>query len=120
MRVRASNSFGWGPFSDEVVVRTDEVPAQIAPVSTIVQTSNIKIAWNKPSTDNGSQITQYKILIMKENAEFVESSLCNGSDPDIVQSETPHCIVPIALLRASPFLLSRQDMVVARVQARNI
>ncbi len=26
-RVRASNSFGWGPYSDEVTIRADEVPA---------------------------------------------------------------------------------------------
>jgi hypothetical protein len=26
-RIRASNSFGWGEFSDEVTIRADEVPA---------------------------------------------------------------------------------------------
>jgi hypothetical protein len=28
-RVRASNEFGWGEYSDEVTIRADEVPAQI-------------------------------------------------------------------------------------------
>ena len=26
-RIRASNSFGWGPYSDEITIRADEVPA---------------------------------------------------------------------------------------------
>ena len=27
VKIRAQNSFGWGPFSDEITIRADEVPA---------------------------------------------------------------------------------------------
>ena len=35
-RARASNSFGWGEFSEIVTIKADDVPAQIAPVTTTV------------------------------------------------------------------------------------
>jgi len=60
-RVRASNSFGWGSFSDEVTIRADEVPAQITPVITTADSIYCKIAWNVPSTDNGSPILEYRL-----------------------------------------------------------
>ena len=62
-RVRAKNSFGWGPWSDEVTIRADEVPAQIVPVTTSIQTLYARIDWSPPSTDNGSAITSYRVLI---------------------------------------------------------
>lgn len=58
-KVRASNLFGWGQFSDEVTIRADQVPAQILPVLTSVETLNVRIAWSLPSTDNGSPVLEY-------------------------------------------------------------
>lgn len=62
-RVRASNEFGWGTYSDEVTIRADEVPATIEPVVTTVETIYIRISWSPPSTDYGSPILEYLIEI---------------------------------------------------------
>ena len=62
-RVRASNSFGWGPWSNHVTIRADEVPAQITSLQTSIQTIYVRIDWSKPSTDNGSPILRYKVMI---------------------------------------------------------
>jgi hypothetical protein len=47
-RVRASNNFGWGLFSDELTIRTDDVPSQIQPVVTTNENVNVRISWNIP------------------------------------------------------------------------
>jgi hypothetical protein len=62
-RIRASNIFGWGEFSNEVTIRADEVPAQIVSIVTTAQTLYVRISWNVPSTDNGSPITEYKVFV---------------------------------------------------------
>ena len=62
-RVRDSNIFGWSEFSYEVTIRADEVPAQITPVTTTIETLNARIAWSIPSTDNGSPLLEYRVFV---------------------------------------------------------
>jgi hypothetical protein len=70
-RVRASNLFGWGEFSDSVTIRADEVPAQITPVTTTVESVYVQIAWSAPSTDNGATVLEYRIFIIAQNGDSV-------------------------------------------------
>lgn len=115
-RIRASNEFGWGEYSDEVTIRADEVPAQILPVTTTVQTIYIKIAWDIPSTDNGSPLLEYKILIQaKDSVTYAESAYCNGQDVDLIASTDPSCLVEMTELRAAPYSLSQGYVVKAKV-----
>jgi hypothetical protein len=63
-RSRASNSFGWGAFSDVVTIKADDVPAQIAPVTTTVENIYARISWSLPSTTNGAPIVEYAVYIL--------------------------------------------------------
>lgn len=94
-RVRASNLFGWGEFSEEVTIRADEVPAQITPVTTISESIYVKTTWSLPSTNNGASISQYKIFFIAADGSELESADCDGTDSDIVGSATPSCKVLI-------------------------
>jgi hypothetical protein len=103
-RVRASNSFGWGEYSDSVTITADEVPAQITPIVSSVETINVRISWNLPSTDNGAVIEEYRIYITAHDGLVVES--CDGQDTDLFQSTTPSCLVLMSDLRLTPYSLT--------------
>ena len=119
-RVRASNNFGWGLFSDELTIRTDDVPSQIVPVETTNENVNVRISWKTPSTDNGSPILEYKIYFLGSNNTVSETASCDGTDSDIVISQTPSCLVSVSELRKAPFSLTKGMIVKAQVKARNI
>jgi hypothetical protein len=110
-RVRASNSFGWGEYSDSVTITADEVPAQITPIVSSVETINVRIAWSLPSTDNGAAIEEYRIYIIAQDGSIVIS--CDGQDTELVQSTTPSCIVFMSDLRQIPYSLTQGDLVEA-------
>lgn len=109
-RARASNSFGWGEFSDVVTIRADDVPAQIAPLTTSVENIYARISWSLPSTTNGAPILEYAVYILGASG-LVQSSSCDGSDPDIVNSLVPSCLVPMTELRAAPYNLTQGAIV---------
>lgn len=50
----------------------------------------------------------------------MKSASCDGSDPDIVSSDSPSCLLLITELRAEPYSLTLGDVVKAKVQARNV
>lgn len=115
-RVRASNVYGWGPFSDPATIVADSAPAQLSPVTITAENVNVRISWNLPSTTNGSPILKYKVDILQSNGQTYSQSLtCNGSNPDIVSSQTPSCLVKFTELRAAPFLLTQGTLVQATV-----
>jgi hypothetical protein len=93
-RVRASNSFGWGPYSDEVTIRADEVPAQITPIVATAESIYIRLSWNLPSTDNGSPVFEYKVQIQEsDGVTYSESASCDGLDSDLLADATPSCLI---------------------------
>ena len=63
-RVRAKNMWGWGPYSDVLVVTPSAPPDQMATVTTSVasDTGAVRFVWTAPS-DNSAPITQYKVEI---------------------------------------------------------
>ena len=62
-RVRASNVHGFGQYSDIVVIRADDKPGIPAMVSTQANGLEVDFAWSAPTSDNGSSITAYTLLI---------------------------------------------------------
>jgi hypothetical protein len=48
---------------------------------------------------------------------FVESSVCDGSQPAVVANLV--CIVPLNVLRSAPYNLKFGDLVVVAVKSRN-
>lgn len=122
-RVRAENLHGFGEYSDEVVVRADDTPAQIDPVTTTVDGQFVTVAWGVPE-DNGSAITAYRIKIEEsDGATFTEEPTyvyCDGSDSDIVAMANPECQIAMAYLWTDPYNLPQGETVVATVEAYNV
>lgn len=79
-RIRAQNLHGFGPFSNVVVIKADDTPAQPNPVTTVVDLVNVKISWLLPVT-NGDAITKYQILILQSDGVTYSESVayCDGS-----------------------------------------
>jgi hypothetical protein len=120
-RIRAENAFGWGPWSDEVTIRADEVPAQITPVTTTIETIYVRIAWNPPSTMNGSPLLEYAVYIIEsDGVTQTQTASCDGTDPDIVASPIPSCLVELTELISAPYSLVQGDLVRAVVKSRNM
>lgn len=106
-RIRASNSFGWGPYSDEVTIKADEVPAQITPVVTTAESIYIRIAWSLPSTVNGSPVLEYKVKIQEsDGVTYSESASCDGLDVELLSDATPSCLITFIELKAAPYSLT--------------
>ena len=61
-KVRARNEFGFGDFSQEVLILCAFAPEPPATVTTTNSNSDIVIAWSEPVL-NGLLITQYTVLI---------------------------------------------------------
>ena len=99
-RIRASNSFGWGPYSDEITIRADEVPAQITPVVTTTDSIYARISWSLPSTDNGSPVLEYQLKILESDGiTYTQSASCDGLDIELLNSGAPSCLIPFSELR---------------------
>jgi len=61
-RVRAKNAIGLGAYSNDVTITPSDVPSIMPTVTTSNSATYLKIDWGSTS-DNGSPITSYKILI---------------------------------------------------------
>ena len=102
------------------MIAASDVPAQMAPVITSYslpsQPLEIKITWVKPY-DNSEPVIDYEILIQKTDGSFAEATECNGRTTSIIQNM--FCYVPVQTLRAAPFNLPYEKLVVIKARARN-
>jgi hypothetical protein len=63
-------------------------------------------------------IDKYKILIEDINGALVESlTYCDGSDVTIMTQM--YCMIPMTVLRSSPFSLTLDTLVQAKIHAHN-
>jgi hypothetical protein len=75
------------------------------------------ISWT-PGSANGSPITAYRIFFKTATNSYVEElSNCNGSDTDIVSTQS--CTVPLAIFKEEPFNLFEGDHIYVKVSAIN-
>jgi len=114
--VRAYNKYGEGPFTAAVTVQTSQAPEQpVAPVLEVVG-GYVKISWIEPF-NNYRPVLGYQVLIETSTANtFIErKALCDGA----AQAAVRYCLVDMHDLRASPFTLTYDTLVRARVLARN-
>lgn len=116
-RLRAKNSYGYGPYSSTVSITPASAPSQIATATTTVDTVYAKIAWAEPAS-NGASITGYRVYIQQKSGSYrLESTYCSESDATVTANK--YCLVPMSELTGSNYLLVRGDLVVAKVQATN-
>jgi titin len=74
-RVRARNSVGPGPWSDEVTITVPPGPPRDLTVT--LDGPKFKLAWRAPGSSNGAEITGYKIEASTDQETWV-------ADPDTV------------------------------------
>ena len=120
-KVRASNIYGWGEFSDEVTITASDIPAQPPIVTTFydaVDPLEIVIDFTPPSS-NGAPIDKYDILIADTTGTTFSTELttCSGLDSQVI-SDT-FCNIPLTTLRAAPFSLVYGQLVVVKIAAHN-
>jgi len=118
-KYRVMNKHGWSLYSPEITILAAELPAQVAtPTFTIQGLTSVRIAWAAPD-NGGNPIIAYSILIRQnDDSTFsAETSYCDGSSPTVVSNR--YCDIPFATLRAAPFSLELDDLVIARVSATN-
>lgn len=120
-RVRAANKFGFGPYSDELIVKAAAAPGQpAAPTATIIATSSttggVRIVWAQPDA-RSQPIDQYQVTIATAAGTFVESSTCDGSSSTVVSTRV--CVVQSSELTGSTFGLQFRDTIRIKVSAHN-
>jgi len=103
IRIRAKNYWGWGPLSDELLIKASTIPSKLAVVVTSIdQTSgNVRVTWTHPY-DNSDTVTGYKIEALRNDG--VWTTVCSELDSSIVI--TRQCIVQMSQLHfdfALPF-----------------
>jgi len=117
-RIRAINKWGYGTYSPTATIQASAAPNDL---TTSAVTSNsgtsVRIEWSEP-TYNGSAITSYDILIKQNDGNWSnETVYCSGLSGPIILARA--CEIPLTTLRASPFSLLFNEIVVAKVSSTN-
>jgi hypothetical protein len=118
VRVRAKNYWGWGEWSDVLLIKASSVPEQVSTATTAIDeaTGGLRVEWTEPF-DNSDEITEYEIEAKTSSGDWL--SICDGSDAQVVA--TLRCIVDMSVLtEPTTFGLVFEDMVEVRVAARNV
>lgn len=119
-RVQARSAHGISDYSNVLSVLIASKPSRPdAPSTTWSDAADtVTVSWNEPET-NGGPITLYQIQIRQSNGLSYsdETSYCDGSQSSIVSAN--QCVIPVSVLRASPFSLDWGTSVFAKISATN-
>lgn len=87
-------------------------------MTTIIDSSNVKVTWSL-STDNGSPITEFKVFVLEIGTTTYtqESTDCVGNDATVIANK--ECSITISTLLAAPYNMDGGDSVYAKVSAVN-
>jgi hypothetical protein len=116
-KIESRNSYGYSSDSDVVTLLCAFISDAPLTVTTANVNELVSISWSEPVT-NGSPITAYKIFVQEQGSTFTEETVeCVGTDSSIIASRT--CTIALATLKASPYLLVKDDSVVAKIVSVN-
>jgi len=118
-RVRASNIFGWGPYSLVTFIQAAREPGiPLAPVTSIDPVAGgVAIAWTAPDA-RGSALTSFLIEIADVTGlVWSTAAACDGTSPTVIAAQS--CVVLMSTLTAAPFNYLFNDVVYVRVSAAN-
>jgi hypothetical protein len=62
-KVEARNQIGYSELSSPVAIRCAIKPSTPAAPTTLTVVNTALVSWTAPITDNGAEITQYKVMI---------------------------------------------------------
>jgi hypothetical protein len=118
-KIESRNSYGFSSYSDVITL----LCAFIADPPVTVTTANVNelvtITWSEP-VSNGSPITAYRIYVRQsDTTTFTEETVdCVGTESTVITDKT--CSISLATLKASPYLLVKDDSVVATIVSVNV
>lgn len=78
VRVRSLNKHGWGAWSNVNNIRAAAVPNSPPTASTTNSSLWVVISWSEPF-NNGLNITQYKVEILRKVGTWSANSECDGT-----------------------------------------
>lgn len=120
-RYRVKNIHGWSAgYSPSVTIMAAKVPDTPATATTAISGTNVVLTWAAPD-ENGATILSYIVEIQGSDAAwYLETTYCDGSNPDTVAAAS--CTLPQTILTdaTGSFVLTRADLVAARISATNI
>ena len=118
-RYRVKNIFGWSPYSTAISALAATVPERPAMVTTLNVGTSVRIEWSSPY-NGASPIIAYNVQIQAKDFTFHEElTYCNArSDPTVISNR--YCVIPMDVLKSSPFSLVQGDVIQAKVLAQNV
>jgi hypothetical protein len=120
-RVRGYNKYGAGAWSSDAGTGVLTAQAPDAPAAPTVEyvTSQVKIKWTYPTSDNNKAVTAYSITILTSDGQnfFENTTVCDGSRSTIIASMA--CVFPMTYLREGSYDLSQGGNIIVKVKAYN-
>ena len=104
--------------SSELSIIAAAVPNAPQSVSTSIQSSKVRVSWVAPSFNGGSTILEYIIEIKEADNDYsTVTSECDGTNSITIANS--YCEIEMNTLTASPFLIAKDSVIIARVSAKN-
>lgn len=118
-RVRAKNLYGWGDFSQEVAITASQQPDPVATITTENDGTDVVIRWSAP-INNFAVITSYSLQVLETDGKtYADANTYCDEDADAILSARK-CTISLTELRAAPFSLTYNQVIVARVRSVNM
>ena len=111
--ISAQNIFGESVLSSSISVLTVTAPSQMSPPTISQSGQNVIITWTSP-TNNGADITSFKILLWNGLTYSENTALCNG----LLQLVSLSCTIPMTGF-SSTLSLPAGTLILARATATN-
>ena len=93
-------------------------PDPVPTLTTSNSGTDIIVSWSIPVA-NFADISSYDLMIMNHNSAFTEAtSYCHEDATTILASQT--CTISLLTLRAAPFSLTYNQVVIAIVNSQNV
>jgi hypothetical protein len=120
-RVRGKNKWGFGPYSDTVLIEASANPDTAVSTPTVLNSGlDIVISWPSPA-NKGASILEYNIIaIVGSEALTFEADVatlgCDGQSPETIESRS--CSIQVQTFR-SVLNVDYPDTVKAKIRSRN-
>jgi hypothetical protein len=118
-KIESRNSYGFSSYSDVITMLCAFIAEPPVTVTTANVNELVTITWSEP-VSNGSPITAYRIYVQEQGSTtFTEETVdCVGTDSTVITDRT--CSISLVTLKASPYLLVKDDSVVAKIISVNV
>jgi hypothetical protein len=118
-KIESRNSYGYSTYSDVIILLCAFIAEPPVTVTTANVNELVTISWSEP-VSNGSPITSYRIYVQEHGSTtFTEETFeCVGTDSTVITDRT--CSITLVTLKASPYLLVKDDSVVATIVSVNV